>query len=692
MFNIKEAMSKAKEQASDIIANPKASYAKFKKSQTSGARLDRKDQATVIWYQWENELTTNSKTAFGLTNYIPGQLPPSASDENLKASRSYDISNHIESIAYSKTMGNAAGNFSITLQNSFDWSRFMRPGTWINVYFAGNGELGLPEEKDSLDTSTLDGVDESGVAAKLKSLGTQATNKEVGNPLIELDELPLPEGPSSEDLAKFQGNLRIVGVISRVGIRSSVTADGTVDITYVVTGKDFGAVYEDTEIWFNANDASSTALTTVLTSATKFFEKNLTPLLRLWHDVFLDTKATFKKRNKDLSSFTSFFPEQWLLPSAMIEDLGLALPFGKAGYFGELDGLTEFSPTVFENSDSNPLAGLDGNAWAKLKGLSEPNFHELFTELSDNGKPRIYFRPIPWGFDKSRYPNIGETTLTFGDLAKGFALPPIPIGTNISDKSFEFGTGGTPLDPSATKDIRTIHTVHVTASQVETFDVGPDYHDRYNFFFVGNQKGSLLMQSPYAILSKDAKSPFPMRNEDSIKRHGFKPKFFVVDTFFSSNAANLFSYAEPVFSADPTTEFILETNELIRDFYSNTEDMYSGTITILGDPTVKLGRLLITDGTFKGIPNMAFYIEGYTDNFNVNAEGTTSWMQTLNLTRGVTLAFLNVPSEGPDVSIKDRAPMKTGEFYAFNKNEAQTNLYEDAKDTLDIDKFNPFKS
>ena len=108
------------------------------KAAVADSRIDRVDQAKVIWYQWAKELPTNDKNAFsfgGLKVGVPDLAMP---DTSLAACRAYDISNHIENLSYSKTLDSAAGSFSFTLHNSFDWVRFMKAGQWICIYLYEN--------------------------------------------------------------------------------------------------------------------------------------------------------------------------------------------------------------------------------------------------------------------------------------------------------------------------------------------------------------------------------------------------------------------------------------------------------------------------------------------------------------------------------------------------------------------------
>jgi hypothetical protein len=629
----------------------------------SDRRVDRVDQCKVVWYQWANPLMNTGATAFGINPLGALPTPPFV----LSASTSYDISNHIESFTYSKDMDSAAGSFSIVLHNSFDFARFMHPGEWITIYLAQDGSLGLPSEipataalsanqsLDAYENSLIPPTPSlSNVGGALASLATSILPQ-------PLPQLPLPS-PDSDILGSSKAKLRTLGVITRVGIRSTMTADGTQETTYTVTGRDFGTVYEETEIWFNANNADNETYQSVVNATTTQFQRNVSELLDKWHDLFLNPK----KDLSNIADLSAFYPEQWLMPSTLTDDLGLQFPLGASGFFGEIQDLKEFNATVFENPDANPLSGLEGKCWDRLKSLAQPEFHELFTELSDTGHPRLIFRPIPWALDKSNYPTIGAAILNYKDLTSGTPVqPPAPIGTNLSSLG-SIASAALSVLKSSISDFRVIHSIPLTAIEVENYDIGPDYHNRYNFFLISSSKAGLDQTNAFATIagSANAKFNFPLRNENNIKRNGFKPMIVNVATFLA-NSGGLFNNGK-FFSNSPSEEFILQANAMMQDYHGHNQDFYSGTITINGRNDIKLGKVIVTDETFDGISDMVFYIEGYEDNFTVNSDGVTSWTQNLHVTRGMTKAFLN---GGSSVY---RPSVQTNTFHSFDKNGAGT--------------------
>lgn len=619
-------------------------------------RIDRIDQCKVIWYQWDTELKDDPDAFTKLQIPVPASVIGSA--------RAYDISNHIASVSFSKAIGEGAGNFSIILENSFDWSRYMKAGHWIAIYMNGDGALPYPTESNNVDTSNLKGL--SSFAKSAKSLISNLAGPVLGNlgGLQPVPGLPLPTyNPDAKAAEAIRPFLRCVGVIQRPAIRSTMTVDGARDITYVISGKDFGVVYEETELWFNFNSADQVFYTNLIKSITKNYDRLLGSLMEQWHDIFLNPKKLLKKNV--LSQLTlpggSFFPEQWVLPKPLIEHLGLIID--GEGYFGDIVGLKEFSPTIFENPTPDPLAGMQGFCWDKLREISEPIFHELFTELSEDGYPKLFFRPLPWALNKSKYPTLGSTILNYADLTKeGEVLPPIPLNLDLGKITSLDSL--TKIAKSAVSGItnssqRTRHRVPVTSAEITDYDLAPSNHERFNFFLVDSNRSTQDQLNAFALAAQNPTVKFPLRDENDIKRHGFKPSKHEINTFLIKSKD---FFGKDLYGNSPEQKFILEANSLLADYHAKSDDFYSGTMILCGKPEIKLGKIIITDNDLVGVPNMVFYIQGYTDTFTVNTDKTTSWMQTLQLVRGMELEDLRT------LATKDKKPItKSGDFIADNR-------------------------
>lgn len=557
----------------------------------------RRDRCTVVWYQWANEIGDDA-SVFGVT------MPNLA---GLSESRSYNISDHIVECAFNKNLGDGAGTFEIVLKNTVEWSRFLKAGSWLTIYMNSKG-LGADTSKQSPKDLLAEKIPES--IKKAAKLGGFNLNSAA----------PLPPGPTRKELQSLKDSLRGICLIERVALQSFVGGDGEIDYNYVVTGKDLGVVLEETELWFNFFHYQESAFKALASNFLGQTSRNLTSLMDTWFDAFFKPESIFGDQEQ-LGKSLALSLKQWLLPKKLLTDLGLR--FVGEGYFGDIVGIKDFQSTLFENNKPDPLAGLQGTAWGKLKELSQPEFHELFLEV-DGGAPRVVFRPIPWGIDKSNYPNLAKYVTAYKDLA-GNAV------TSVLETAFNVLPGSTNAAPRGS-------SLELGVQDLIDFDVGPDFHQRYNHFLVDSNAASAQQNNAISLFQKEERlsSPFPFRNTNSIKRHGLRTMHLTIRSYL----ANKNSFSTGAFRDQPDKQFLLEANELIKDYWGQAGDFLSGTIIMKGRGDVKLGKVLITGEEILGIGAHQFYIEGYEDRFTVDSDGATDWQQVLTVTRGIERADL----------------------------------------------------
>jgi len=596
--------------------------------------ISKTNQVKIIWYDWKKALRNSSD----MWDIIPTSLSGS-----LGESISYDISNHLIDFSFNKSMSTGAGSFTLTLGNSLDWAKHMTAGTWFLVFASPNGDLPLPKEPSKeLKNSPVNDI-KNQISSGSFDPSISGFSIDSSTTFQKARTQILPEAPSSEQLTSFLPYLRCICFIQRVGIASSVGADGELEITYKISGKDFGVALDETELWFNLINNTERGHFQALTASELGLPKSgrrLNVLLNLWTDAFLNTE-------KIVSSFKG--RKQWLLPKQMLLDLGIP----SVTHIGDIPDFKQFYNTAFENNQENPLNGLEGNAWSRLKSLSVPDFHELFTELNDDGLPRFYFRPIPWGIDQSNYESLAQTIDTYLSLTENDSSSYNKIkklyednnifsgGTNVS--SFVAGAMESFLDP--TTEFR-LHRLDLKASELLSVDVGPDFHSHYNHFIVDATTPGAPMNVAVAILDKLNKTlrPFPFENTESINRFGFRPKHIEVAAWKQDSSGfglNIDVTAEKKETqANANADFIKQINEVQLDYWGRSKYFYSGTFVIGGRPDLRLGKVFVTDLDIEALGNMVFYIEGYTDTITVDAHGTVDWIQTVMVTRGIELEDL----------------------------------------------------
>jgi len=588
----------------------------------------RVDKCMVHWYRWLYA-SEDSTASFGL-----------GIEDNtlLSESESFDISDHIVEFSFSKNLGEAAGSFSLTLSNSLDWARYMKPGEWLTVFLSSQGEFPRSSASkanpiENTKSAVMSGIN---IISGLTPSG--------GSP-----PLPKPAGNPQD----YKNKLRSMLLIQRVAMRTTTTVDGTVEVTYTITGKDLGVCLEETDLWFNflyfeyPAFAAAVASTMPLQSV-----RNLTSYMDKCFSLFFRPDELFD--STVLVAPNSFIStlRQWLLPQQMLNDLGIK--FDRSSFFGNISNIKDFQPTLFENVMTDPFAGLEGSAWTKLKGLSQPEFHEFFLEMDHFGEPKVVFRPIPWSIDNDNYPNIGAYVPKYLSLIEPDVLG---VGSMLTGSISNITRN--PLE--AVKAVNNVLTsvgnlpIRLSGKEVYGFDIGPDFHNRFNHFLIAaNNEGPKQSPLAYELLpSQKLNTRFPFKNISSIRRHGLRKRHFNIAAFLNQNST---TFTGPL-SDNPQVQFLLEANEMMKDFWGKSEDFQSGSFQIAGRNDVRVGKAILTDDTVHGAANTVFYVEGYVDTYTVDAQGVGSWSQSIAVTRGVELEDLKSRS-----GFKTKAATKTGSF------------------------------
>lgn len=443
--------------------------------------------------------------------------------------------------SFQKAMGDASGSFSFTLSNSpgiatGDWKDIIKRGTWCVIYMSQDGDLALTSQ----------------VEKPIRSQKKQEAKK-----------------------------IRCIGYIDRVAVNSTISDNGAFDVTYEVSGRDFGVVYEDTTIWHNLFRYDQIQLQALAANQLNITgSTSIDKALDIIHDLFFNPVNQPGAKVNDQNSLTSI-ALQWLLPKNMLSDIGLNIRGDS--YWGKVPDIKNFSPTLAGIAIEKPTDYLSGNAWEQFKKISSPELHELFTETDDNGLPRLTFRPIPFAIDKRAYPTVGKEITLYKDLE--------------------------PL-------------VEVPAIDVVDFNLGEDNHSRYNSFLVTVSTGLINTEDNVSLLRG---TRFPFNIQDSIKRHGFRAMHVTVDTIVK-NAERSNGKGNP--------KILKEFNEVMYDYWNNAIFAETGSATLVGNNQVKIGKALrFGDGT-PYVNGKRYYIEGYADSYTVEENGAGVWVQNLSLTRG----------------------------------------------------------
>lgn len=538
--------------------------------------LNNNPQCQIIWFNWTKEENWNISESF---NNL----------KELSESIAYDISNHLFYFSFTKDKSSPSGYFTMHLDNSRDWKNVLKPGEWFIALMSQEGNLFVKDKNEDINKN---------FPSDLKAIFEFDSKKIDENKKRSLIS-GLKKGPQQIDGKK----VRAVCYVDRVAVSVSTGANGELITYYEVSGRDYGCIYEDTEIWLNwlqLERITVDNLTAYLTSKNGAFLQ-INDFLKFLHDFFLGFRNNEKMESAlKKTGFPEIMGNQWVMPNKLVNYLNQS--FNKNPLYGEIKNLLNFDQTILTLALTFTLSSLSGRCWDKLKEYSLDAFHELFVELSEDGQMQLHFRPIPWAFNKEKYPTAAPYIKTYKQLA------------NESD-------------------------ISIDSSLIINYNLGEDSHNRYNHFFVIPAIANINREDAISLLfNKERKdgTTFPYGIFSSIARNGLRLKHFEVNSF-----ALAFVKKDKNKSGDVDKNLLKEYNEISLDYWKNAFLFESGSIQIIGQNNIKLGKVLKFDETLDYDPNKVFYIEGYTDEFIVNQNGSTEWTQTINVTRGIETINLN---------------------------------------------------
>lgn len=479
-------------------------------------------ECQVVFFNWANAQARKDLNLLELTDSEP-----------------IDISKYLIECSFTKSMSAPSGTFEITLPNDRDWKDILKRGTWGLIYMSQEGKLSIPKGTDVPDINEL-----------------QAQGRK----------------------------LRGIVYIERVTAKGTIGSEaGEFSVEFVVSGRDFGIVYEENEIFYNLlysegkiQEAAAGELRTAKT-------RNTTELLKILHKAFFSPQELNITLEGD--SIQKAIPLQWALPTKLMYALNVASTNNRP-YYGSIDGLFEnFEKTLCSFPVENPLTLINGKAWERLKSHSIEQFHELFPETNSDGQPRLNFRYIPWKISD------GKTLGKLNPLVKAF------------------------------KDVK---RVSIGPIDILEWDLGEDTHSLYNYFLTVVDTSLFTVQSSVATLrDTDPTTGFPRIFKNNIRRNGLKLMYSTVNALIQLG------------SEEADQELLNLHNELMLEYWANSSFMESGSMTIVGNNETKIGKVLAieTNAPYNG--GKLFYIEGYSDRFISEENGAGFWTQSLTLTRGI---------------------------------------------------------
>jgi len=434
----------------------------------------------------------------------------------------------VKSFEYSKNIGQPAGNFVLELTAEYNWKKRVFPGDWLMVSLSNEGVF-YP---------------------------------------------------------------RMLGCIDRVSQFTTRNDRGLLETSYVITGKDFGKVFEKTNIWFNVQDPVRLFLE-ITGSLIGGPSKNIPKILQMFlnNDIPIDTLKNQPQLN------------QWKIPPSLSKQLG--------GYSDKFYSILkqDIQENLGGQKAVKSMASFQGSLWNILKDNSNDLVNEIYVELlpvqinEDALLETLNYRTeIPGKVSLSFYsPTFVLRTKPFARKKSKSILNKLSIRNNVNYF----------LD---------LPRVQISGDQIIGSDIGLSDEDRYNYFLATTSTDLLSVEGNINLL-RSFSPPFPQSQIGSIQRNGLRLMYG--DTEFSlivdKNGEKL-----------RNNKLLHDWNVLLFEFFNNAIFLETGTIEIKrATPDLKVGKVLqiVNSSVNEG---KLFYIEGYTDSW----EYPGNWNQTVFLTRG----------------------------------------------------------
>lgn len=411
-----------------------------------------------------------------------------------------------------KDIASPSGTFNIKITPTQNWKKRIRNGDWVLIYFS-NGE---------------------------------------------------------EKRLKFLGN------VDRVSRVVDVDSDGTASIKYSVSGRDFGKVFEKTNIYYDPTSPQAAQINVNLLKKNILFAGSPDKIVSDIIDVFL---------GKDIETLESL--NQWLIPQKLAKEIKKknVNPAKKSGT-SFYDVLTKKLDSTLGYKAYESIDSVHGYLWNLLKMNSNEPINELFLELHHDKEtnqvlPTIFLRMIPF------------------------------TDEDYSIESSKVGSVNRFID---------LDRVSITDENIIYEDVGESDHVKFNFFLL------TVAGEPFfnRVISTSAAAggDFPKIDANSIKKYGLLTRIDNTDFAFLSGKEEVGISAIDILNG---------WNNLLAHWYENAHKLESGTMKINGNLDVEIGKVLEVEYTkFGNNDKYLYYIEGYENEW----EYPGLWTTSLKLTRG----------------------------------------------------------
>lgn len=534
-----------------------------KPTATSITRSQRSSCEVVIYRFDQSDITKMEQLNVSNDKSISGGGSRSTQG-NLDEQQRLVIRNDVIRCNISKNKGSSSGTFSLTLkrgkrvingivqEEDIDYTRVIHPGDWIMIYMKKSGTVNINSTKD-----------ESG----LKFLGVIENVR-----YIELDK---PD-------------------------------KGSPRLEYIVTGRDFGKVFEN-DVYFNpiVNNQTIQSLLGVkfLTDGTssvkgenRAITKGFTPDKVIKNLISFYLGGTVDSLNAN--------NQTWYVPATLgnrFRPASKAKP--KVSFVDILDttrvGLQKYDRNGnFTSAEALPGAALikslpsSGSVWSIMEFMQNAAVNEMYTELvtQPNGdlKPSLILRQYPF----SNYPENETNSFT------------------LHKRSPANGGKGSAMQDQISSGQKTFFVdlpfKRINSSDIKEKNIGKSDHERVNHLMIVPKIDSKTYDLLYGTIL----------NVPSIQRYGLRS--------IQTQTSYVLGQGEGI------KNFLKRCLNLLADWFFASHQLFNGTVITEGsDEHVEIGTNLYIEDI-----KQLYHIEGYTHTYQVLKDRKITYDTEYRVSRG----------------------------------------------------------
>jgi len=561
------------------------------------------------------------------------------------------ITTELISVRTNKVKSAPAGNFEIQLAPSTNWITAITPGSWCVILMSRDG-IDIPSTSSSSRSSAANTQNDNAVAG-------------------------LQQQSDSPNIVK-QSELRMVGRIDSVRLSSLVSQDGTISSAYIVTGVDWGSIFDSyfylDQIYktnFDNRDGGiilSKIYETYMAhgsvgkkniknkdaqnSSSK--EEELVPPIENW-----TTTATMKKllliwgnsekfasQSKEGSPTANLLSKalnQFSIPEKLARYLGFVQDGNVITAMSELikfrGGVLVDKDTYSDKDDVSDLSHSDGvcylqaqnlfsmnTVWQILAAHSNPTLNEMICDIRfEDGKPNftLYKRVKPFSI---RDPN---------------SLPQDEVFFKETDDHKTARENSRSYAKSLLSNFKNVRRVDIDLEDVISINAGTNWKDRVNFIEVRSGRSEPFFQ----MVGIWNRTDFQIFDSGSVRRDGLLPM-----------VGEVFNMPFTVDRKGVDYNNIAAYKYLLREWFFDTHKMLNGAISTIGqDQYIQVGDNILVPAKALGASYnysskeneeylagqdlyLLAHVESISHNALVDPNGARSFITDIQFVRGIIVS------------------------------------------------------